>query len=171
MMKLNKPVVLVGMPGSGKSHVGGLLAARLNAPFFDADALIEKEIGCSIASFFAEKGEADFRHIEKRIIAQQIHHGGLQVLSTGGGAVLDAETRALFKARTVSVWLQADAAVLFERVKEDEGRPLLQGDAQQRIAALLAARRGLYAESLMQVDSNVPPEKTVELIYAKLQEL
>ena len=88
-----RSIVLVGMMGSGKSSVGRRLAARIGIPFVDADAEIEKAAGMSITDIFAVRGEAEFRSGEARVI-RRVLQGGPQVLSTGGGAFIDPETRA-----------------------------------------------------------------------------
>src|ERR1700683_363526 len=106
-----RSIVLVGMMGVGKSSIGRRLGARLGVPFVDADAEIEKAAGMSIADIFARHGETYFRSGEARVIARLLE-GGPQVLATGGGAVLNPDTRALVKAKGVSLWLSAGFAVL-----------------------------------------------------------
>ena len=102
-----RSVVLVGMMGVGKSSIGRRLGARLGVPFVDADAEIEKAAGMSIADIFDRHGEAYFRSGEARVIARLLD-GGPQVLATGGGAVMNADTRAAIKAKGVSIWLSAE---------------------------------------------------------------
>src|SRR5271167_3516595 len=123
-----RAIVLVGMMGAGKSSIGRRLAGRLNLPFVDADIEIEKAAGMSIPDIFARHGEADFRSGEARVIARLLD-GGPQVLATGGGAVMNADTRAAIKAKGVSVWLAADLDVLLRRInKRRHERPMLQTD-------------------------------------------
>ena len=100
-------IVLVGMMGAGKSSVGRRLAARLGLTFVDADTEIEAAAGMSIADIFAAHGEAYFRSGEARVIARLLE-GGPQVMATGGGAIMNPETRALIHAKGVSIWLDAD---------------------------------------------------------------
>src|SRR5580658_10604397 len=102
-----RSIVLVGMMGVGKSSIGRRLAARLAVPFVDADSEIEKAAGMSIPDIFARHGEVDFRSGEARVIARLLD-GGPQVLATGGGAVMNADTRAAIKAKAVSIWLSAE---------------------------------------------------------------
>ena len=102
-----RSIVLVGMMGVGKSSIGRRLGARLGVPFVDADAEIEKAAGTTIADIFARHGEAAFRSGEARVIARLLE-GGPQVLATGGGAVMNADTRAAIKAKGVSIWLHAE---------------------------------------------------------------
>src|SRR5580698_10050096 len=112
-----RSIVLVGMMGVGKSSIGRRLASRLGIPFVDADAEIEKAAGMSIADIFGRHGEADFRSGEARVIARLLE-GGPQVLATGGGAVMNADTRAAIKAKGVSIWLSAEFDVLMRRINK-----------------------------------------------------
>src|SRR5271170_3424245 len=119
-----RSIVLIGMMGVGKSSIGRRLGARLGVPFVDADAEIERAAGMSIVDIFARHGEADFRSGEARVIARLLESGP-QVLATGGGAVINADTRALIKAKGVSIWLSADFEVLMRRInKRKNDRPL-----------------------------------------------
>ena len=116
-----RSIVLVGMMGVGKSSIGRRLAARLGIPFVDADTEIEKAAGMSIADIFARHGEADFRSGEARVIARLLD-GGPQVLATGGGAFMNADTRAAIKAKGVSIWLSAEFDVLMRRISKRRER-------------------------------------------------
>src|ERR1700754_4117110 len=120
-----RSVVLVGMMGAGKSSIGRRLATRLGIPFVDADAEIEKAAGMSIPDIFATRGEPDFRAGEARVIARLLD-GGPQVLATGGGAFMNADTRAAITDKGVSVWLRATIEVLARRIKRRNDRPLLK---------------------------------------------
>ncbi len=157
-----RSIVLVGMMGVGKSSVGRRLAARLNIPFVDADTEVEKAAGMSIADFFARRGEADFRNGEARVIARLLE-GGPQVLATGGGAVMNAETRAAIKAKGVSIWLAAEFDVLLRRInKRKNERPLLQtADPAATLRELLVAREPIYAQSDLTVQSQEVPHEAV----------
>jgi len=150
----SRSIVLVGMMGAGKSSVGRRLAARLAIPFVDADSEIEKAAGMSIADIFARHGEADFRGGEARVIARLLE-GGPQVLATGGGAFMNANTREAIRTKGVSIWLKADLDVLMRRLsKRRSDRPLLQtGDTEQTLRALLAEREPTYAEADLTVHS------------------
>jgi shikimate kinase len=165
-----RSIVLVGMMGAGKSSIGRRLAARLSIPFVDADIEIEKQAGMSIADFFARHGEADFRRGEARIIARLLD-GGPQVLATGGGAVMNADTRAAIKAKGVSIWLTAEVDVLMRRInKRKHERPMLQtADPAARLRELLVEREPAYALSDLTVQSReVPHEAIVTEIVAVL---
>jgi shikimate kinase len=164
--------VLVGMMGAGKSSIGRRLASRLNIPFVDADTEIERAAGMSIADIFARHGEADFRSGEARVIARLLE-GGPQVLATGGGAVMNADTRAAIKAKGVSIWLTAEVDVLLRRIhKRRHERPMLQAaDPAARLRELLAEREPVYASSDLTVQSReVPHEAIVTEIVAALSD-
>src|SRR5580700_2661444 len=167
-----RSIVLVGMMGVGKSSIGRRLAGRLEVPFVDADAEIEKAAGMSIADIFARHGEADFRSGEARVIARLLD-GGPQVLATGGGAVMNAETRAAIKAKGVSIWLSGEVDVLMRRIsKRKNDRPMLQAaDPAARLRELLVEREPFYALSDLTVQSReVPHEAIVTEIMLALGE-
>jgi shikimate kinase len=158
----SRSIVLTGMMGVGKSSIGRRLAARLNVPFVDADTEIEKAAGMSIRDIFARHGEADFRSGEARVIARLLD-GGPQVLATGGGAVMNADTRAAIKAKGVSVWLSAEFDVLMRRInKRKNDRPLLQtADPAATLRELLAAREPVYAQADITVQSREGPHDVI----------
>ena len=160
---MSAPVVLVGAPGSGKSTVGALLAARLGVPFVDVDAVIEQRTGRSIAAIFADDGEPAFRALEEQVTAELL--GAPGVLSLGGGAVLSPATRAALRGHRV-VWLQVSAATAVSRVGLNEARPLLLGNVRGRLIKLLAERTPLYAEVASErVDTDTQtPDEVVELL-------
>jgi shikimate kinase len=165
----DRPIVLVGLMGAGKSTVGRRLARRLGLAFVDSDEEIEKAADRSIAEIFEEHGEASFRDGERRVIARLVA-GGPKVIATGGGAFVDARTRALILERCVAVWLDADVETLAERVTRRERRPLLQGKEPLPVLRDLAvARNAIYAEAHLHVRSGeVPHERTVERILDAL---
>ena len=138
--RAEKPIALIGMMGACKSTVGRRLAKRLGLPFVDADDEIERAAGCTISEFFERFGEAEFRNGERRVI-QRLLEGTPHVLSTGGGAYMDAETRALMQVHAITVWLRADIEVLYDRVRKRTHRPLLrQGDPKDILARLMNQR-------------------------------
>ena len=158
----HRSIVLVGMMGVGKSSVGRRLAARLGIPFVDADAEIEKAAGMSISDIFARHGEADFRSGEARVIARLLD-GGPQVLATGGGAIMNADTRTGIKSKGVSVWLAADFDVLMRRIsKRKNDRPMLQTpDPEATLRQLLAEREPVYAQADITVQSREVPHDAI----------
>ncbi len=160
-----RPIVLVGLMGVGKSTVGRRLAQRLRLPFVDADVEIEAAAGMSIADIFDRFGEAYFRDGERRVIARLID-GAPKVIATGGGAFLDAATRALILGETVAIWLDADPKVLAERVKRRNTRPLLRNrDPREVLTELARVRNPVYALAPVHVASaKAPHEATVTSI-------
>lgn len=158
----SRSIVLVGMMGVGKSSIGRRLAARLGVPFVDADTEIEKAAGMSIADIFAGHGEADFRSGEARVIARLLD-GGPQVLATGGGAVMNADTRVAIKAKGVSIWLSAELDVLMRRInKRKNDRPMLQtADPAATLRELLVAREPIYAQADITVQSREVPHDAI----------
>ena len=157
-----RSVVLVGMMGAGKSSIGRRLAGRLGIPFVDADTEIENAAGMTIAEIFARHGEPYFRAGEARVIARLLDQGP-QVLATGGGAIMDAQTRALIRDKSLSVWLKADLDVLLKRTRRRGERPLVD-----RIKDLLPQREPLYAQADIAVQSRDEPHDTIvdEIIAA-----
>jgi shikimate kinase len=157
-----RSIVLVGMMGVGKSSVGRRLAARLSIPFVDADSEIENAAKMTIPEIFARHGEPYFRSGEARVIARLLESGP-QVLATGGGAFMNADTRALVKQKGVSVWLHADLDVLMRRTsKRRSDRPLLQTeDPAQTLRALLAEREPTYALADLTVQSREVPHEAI----------
>src|SRR5262245_50496662 len=165
-----RSIVLVGMMGAGKSSIGKRLAARLGIPFVDADAAIEEAAGMSIADIFEAHGESSFRSGEARVIARLLENGP-QVLATGGGAFVNAETRTRIQEKGISVWLKADMDVLLRRVlRRRNDRPLIRNDDPTvTLTNLLAAREPYYSQAnLTVVSRDVPHEIIVEEIVTLL---
>ncbi len=160
-----RSIVLVGMPGSGKSSIGRRLGQRLGLDFSDADTEIERAANMTIPELFQTKGEAEFRKGEQKVIARLLE-GGPQVIATGGGAYMNAETRTRIRDKGVSIWLKADVETLLKRVKRKSNRPLLQtADPEAALRNLLAARETTYAEADLCITScEVPHEEVVEAI-------
>jgi shikimate kinase len=164
-----RSIVLVGMPGSGKSSIGRRLSQRLGLDFSDADAEIETAANMSIPEIFQAHGEAEFRKGEQKVIARLLE-AGPQVIATGGGAFMNADTRARIREKGVSIWLKADVDTLLRRVKRKSNRPLLQNaDPEGTLRTLLAARETTYAEADLTITScEVPHEDVVEAIVELL---
>ena len=135
-----RTITLVGLMGVGKSSVGRRLASALGLPFRDADLEVEAAAGRSIPDIFADLGEPAFREGERRVIARLLDEPP-HVLATGGGAFMNPETRALIKARSISVWLKAELDVLARRVSRKDNRPLLAGKEPLAVLQEQAARR------------------------------
>jgi shikimate kinase len=146
-------IVLVGLMGAGKTTVGRRLAEKLGFAFVDADHEIELAAGQTIPEIFAQHGEAYFRDGERKVIARLLENGA-QVLATGGGAFMNAETRATIKRNAISIWLRADFDLLMRRVRRRSNRPLLQNDDPEAVMRkLIAERYPVYAEADITVDS------------------
>lgn len=155
-----QPIILIGLMGVGKSTVGKRLAVRLNLPFVDADAEIEAAAGMTIADIFERFGEDYFRDGERRVIARLID-GRAKVIATGGGAFINAETRALILEQGLAVWLNANPRVLADRVKRRDTRPLLRnGDPAEVLTALAKVRNPIYALAPIHVSSQQAPHET-----------
>jgi shikimate kinase len=171
-VRLKKTIVMVGMPGSGKTAVGTALARRLGVPFRDSDDEIVKAANMSIAEIFERDGEAFFREKEAQVIARLLS-GRPGVLSTGGGAFLQPANRRAIAARGVSLWLDADLELLWQRVRHKESRPLLRTpDPKATLSALYAARVPHYAEADVTVKAipGATIEEMTERVLAALSE-
>lgn len=171
-IRTDRSIVLVGLMGVGKTTVGRRLAARLGLPFVDADHEIETAAGMTVKEIFERFGEAHFRDGERRVIARLIA-GEPCVLATGGGAFMNAETRALILERATAIWLDADVKVLADRVGRAgrrDTRPLLIGrDPLDVLTELAAVRNPIYALAPIHVRSEpLPHEATVEAIVEAL---
>ena len=168
-----RSLVLVGMMGAGKSSVGRKLAARLGVLFLDADNEIEAAAGMTIPEIFETRGEPEFRSGEARVIARLLD-GGPQVLATGGGAYMNAETRALIAQKGISIWLKADADVLMRRIKRRNDRPLLRtADPEATLKRLIDERYPVYALADLTVESRdvsheVIVDEMIEALAGKL---
>lgn len=148
-----RPIVLVGLMGAGKTSVGRRLAEKLGIPFVDADHEIEAAAGKSIKDIFAEHGEPYFREGERRVI-QRLIGNGAQVLATGGGAYMNDETRQRIQDHGISVWLRASLPILMKRVLKRQDRPLLQNDDPEAVMrGLMDKRYPVYALSDVTVES------------------
>ncbi|MBI1366140.1 MAG: shikimate kinase [Alphaproteobacteria bacterium] len=147
-----RTIALVGMMGVGKTTVGRRLAERLGLPFFDTDEEIEKAAGMSVAELFSAHGEDSFRRGEAQIIARLLE-GPPHVLATGGGSILDPETRRLLRERALTIWLRADLDVIARRAARRDTRPLLKGgEPREILSRLLDARAPFYARSDLVID-------------------
>ena len=169
--RLDRPIVLVGLMGVGKSTVGRRLARRLGLPFVDSDSAIEDAAGASAAEVFDRFGEADFRDGERRLVARLVE-GERRVIATGGGAFVDPRTRELLKERALTIWLDAPVEVLAERTARRDTRPLLRtGDPKATLARLGEERRPAYAEADIHIRSGDGAHgEVVEAIISALRE-
>ncbi len=146
-------VVLIGLPGSGKTTSGRRLANRLGVAFADSDVLIEERAGQSVAEIFASQGEPAFRTLEAEVIAEALRSFD-GVLSLGGGAILDPDTRqTLARSGVPVVMLKSSIRTLTHRVGDGRGRPLLADNPSASLGALAAAREPLYREAATHIVS------------------
>ncbi|WP_454560520.1 shikimate kinase [Parapedomonas caeni] len=168
---VDKPIVLVGLMGVGKSTVGRRLAQRLGLPFLDADDEIERAAGLKIAEIFERYGEPTFRDGERRVI-KRLMDGTPKVIATGGGAFVQADTRALILEQGIAIWLDADIDVLVERTGRRDHRPLLRNaDPREVLTSLAAQRTPFYAEAPIHVRTGRGPhDVAVETILMILKQ-
>jgi shikimate kinase len=165
-----KNIILTGFMGVGKTSVGTRLAKDLGYAFVDIDTLIEADQKITITDIFSSFGEPYFRDVEARII-RQVLEGAEQVVSTGGGAVIREENRAAFKRNGITICFTARPEVIFERIKHETHRPLLQvPDPLERIRELLAARERFYRQADIIIDtSDMTVDGTIREIKQKVR--
>jgi shikimate kinase len=151
--RLDRPVVLVGLMGVGKSTVGRRLAKRLGLSFVDSDSEIEDAAGYPAAEIFERYGERDFRDGERRLVARLVE-GEVRVIATGGGAYIDPSTRKLLNDRAITVWLDAPIDILTERTaRRDTRAQLRNGNPKAVLERLSEERRPSYAEAHIHIRS------------------
>lgn len=164
-------LVLVGLPGSGKTTVGRQLARRLHLPFVDSDHAIEQRLGCTIREYFEREGEDRFRDLESEVLADLCqHHQG--VLSTGGGSVLRPINRERLREKAQVFYLRSSPEEVFRRLRNDQNRPLLQvADPQARLRELFEVRDPLYREAAHYVIETGRPNVSslVNMIVSQLE--
>ena len=159
--RLDRPIVLVGLMGVGKSTVGRRLAKRLGLSFIDSDSAIEDASGFPAAEVFERYGESDFRDGERRLVARLIE-GEVRVIATGGGAYVDPRTRELLNERAITVWLDAPIDILTERTSRRDTRAQLRnGDPKAVLERLAEERRASYEQAHIHVKSGVGAHKDV----------
>jgi shikimate kinase len=163
-------IALVGLMGVGKSSIGKRLAQVLGLPFRDADEEIERAAGRSISEIFADRGEAEFRAGERRVISRLLEDPP-HILATGGGAFVQPETRALLKAGAITIWLRADLYVLAKRVGRKDNRPLVAGkDPMAVLKAQAEVRYPAYSQADIIVDTGETSHShSVELVLNALK--
>lgn len=164
-------IALIGLPGSGKSTIGRQLSRRISGAFYDSDQVIEQRISCSIREYFERNGEPAFRTIEQEVI-DELTRGADCVISTGGGAVLNQNTRDNLKSRCKVVYLCCPPEELFRRLRHDQNRPLLQvANPLEKLQELYAVRDPLYRETAHVVIQTGRPSisSLVNLIVAQLE--
>ena len=155
-VKLDKPIVMVGLMGAGKTSVGRALAHYLGVPFVDSDKEIERAAGCSVVDIFALYGEQEFRRVEQQVVARLLNTPPrVKVLSTGEGAFITPETREKVLSQAISIWLKADLDLLVKRTRFRDTRPqLLHTDSKKILAQLIEERYNTYAMADVTVETH-----------------
>lgn len=164
-------LIFVGLMGAGKSVIGRMVAQALSLPFVDTDTEIERVSRMTVAELFASYGEPEFRALETRVMARLLE-GGPRVISTGGGAYINENTRKVIQDGGVSVWLKADLDVLWERVNKRDHRPLLKTEnPKATLRNLMDQRYPIYAQADLTVPSgNVRKEAMVTNVLSAVVE-
>lgn len=162
-----KNIILTGFMGVGKTSVGTRLAKDLGYTFVDTDEIIEADEQTAISEIFATRGEPYFRDVEARVV-RRVMEGEGQVISTGGGAVIRDENREAFRTGGLTVCLTGRPEVIFDRIKRETHRPLLQvGDPLAKIRELLESREACYRLADMTIDTS---DKSVKDVIAEIKE-
>lgn len=158
----DRPVVLVGLMGAGKSSIGKRLAKALHVPFVDSDVEITTAAACNISDIFEIYGEAAFRDLEKRVLLRLLTEDKPSVIATGGGAFIQPAIRDIIRENALSIWLEADLDVLYERVSRKRNRPLLEkGDKREILRKLMEERNPLYAQADITISSDMGAHENV----------
>jgi shikimate kinase len=162
-------LVFIGLMGAGKSAIGRLTAQALGVPFVDSDHEIERVSRMTVGDLFATYGEEEFRALEARVL-KRLLRSGPRVVSTGGGAYINERSRRHIKKGGLTIWLNAELDVLWERVNKRDTRPLLKTDnPKQTLENLMRARYPIYAEADLTVLSrDVKKEAMVEEVLAAI---
>ena len=169
---LNKPIVMVGLMGAGKTSVGRALANRLKIPFVDSDKEIEAAAGCSVVDIFAMYGEEEFRRVEQRVMQRILNTPPVcKVVSTGEGAFITPAVREMVLKQALTVWLKADLELLVKRTNFRHTRPqLLNTDSRKILAQLINERYDTYALANVMVetrDENI--HKTLNKVLSAIE--
>lgn len=167
--RLDRPLVLTGMMGVGKTRLGKMLAEALGWPFYDSDEEIEKAAGLSIPEIFEKYGEPHFRDGERRVIKRLLENPK-SVIATGGGAVMNPETAADLLADSISIWIKADLDIMVARTAKTDKRPLLkEGDPREILSRLIEVRYPVYEKAPVHVDSSLG--ETEEIVADMLDQI
>lgn len=172
-LKLDKPIVMVGLMGAGKTSVGRALAHKLGVPFVDSDKEIERAAGCSVVDIFSLYGEKEFRRVEQQVVSRLLDTPPMpKVLSTGEGAFITPEIRKKVLSQAISIWLKADLDLLVKRTKFRDTRPqLLHTDSKKILAQLIDERYNTYAMADITVETfDESLRKTLAKVFDALQE-
>lgn len=169
--RLDKPIVMVGLMGAGKTSVGRALARSLGIPFVDSDKEIETAAGASVVDIFSMYGEQEFRRAEKSVIERLLDsEPQVKVISTGEGAFITPAVREMVLKRAISVWLKADLDLLVKRTNFRRTRPqLLNNDSREILSQLIKERYDTYAVANIMVETHDESlRKTLDGVLAAL---
>lgn len=152
---LNRPIVMVGLMGAGKTSIGRALARRVGVPFVDSDKEIEAAAGCSVVDIFSMYGEKEFRRVEQRVISRLLTTPPkLKVISTGEGAFIAPAVREMVLGQALTIWLKADLELLVKRTNFRNTRPqLLNADSKKILGQLISERYDIYAQADITVET------------------
>ena len=170
-LHIDKPIALVGLMGVGKTTVGRRLAKRLDRKFDDSDDAIEQASGRTVAGYFRDHGEEDFREGEFRVIKRLLTEKPALIIATGGGAFIHPPTRKLLQEQAIVIWLKGDLETLVERVSRNDNRPLLRGvDKRAKMRELMDVRHPIYAQAHLKVKiARGPHLRTVKRVMRVLK--
>ena len=163
---LDKPLVIIGLMGAGKTRIGKQLASSIGLDFYDSDDEIEQAAGMPVSEIFERFGEAYFRDGERRVIERLVDESydasSHYVIATGGGAIMTQETQELLLSKTHLVWVRADIGVMVERTARRDTRPLLKnGDPREILTTLMNKRYPVYEKADIVVESHNGPVEAV----------
>ncbi len=164
---MGRNIVITGFMGTGKTTIGELIAGRLSMKFYDTDSIVAKHAGISIPEIFATFGEPYFRRLEKNVMTE-LRDVRNSVIATGGGTLLDRHNRELLGESGIMICLNARPEIIFNRLKGNNGRPLLINISEKRVTDLLNKRRDVYDFCTYQVDTS---DKSFRVIVEEIIKL
>lgn len=171
--QLDRPIVMVGLMGAGKTSIGRALSRRLGIPFVDSDKEIEAAAGCSVVDIFSMYGEEEFRRVEQRVIQRLLDQPPvLKVISTGEGAFITPAVREMILGRALTIWLKADLELLVKRTNFRDTRPqLLNADSKKILSQLIDERYKIYAKADITVETmDESLQKTLSKVIAAIEQ-
>tara|TARA_B100000780_G_scaffold201278_1_gene142706 strand:- start:673 stop:1176 length:504 start_codon:yes stop_codon:yes gene_type:complete len=162
-MNLNKNIVLLGMMGSGKSSIGGLVSRKLNIPFIDIDNLIENYAGMSITKIFKNNGENYFRNLEEKITLKSLKTKK-SIIALGGGGFINDKIRKDVLSNHLSFWLDWDESILLNRIKDSKKRPLAFKSTDEELKEIIRKRTKIYSKAQYKINCNKLTKSEIQKI-------